>query len=417
MHSPEPAAAGQPTHSDARLPYLPGLDGLRALAVIAVVLYHAGLNVRGGFLGVESFFVLSGDLITGLLVAEWLRDGGIDVRAFWIRRARRLLPALFVLLAGMAVAVAVLLPDERGQYGGDALAALGYVLNWRLVLSGQSYFDPTLRPPLLQHLWSLAVEEQFYLLWPLLFAAGARFLRPAGLLAATLALACGSIVLLAALHEPGADPSRVYYGTDTRAAALLLGSALAMVWMPGHLPWTGKRSGRALDLAGLLALGMLLLLYRVLNDGHPLLYPYGLGMVTLATGIVIAATAHPEARLVSRLLGFETLRWIGQRSYSIYLWHWPVMMLTRPYVDLPFGGWPLLALRIAAVLLLADASYRLVEIPIRSGAWRPAVRQVMARLRAYADAARARGRRLTGSDYRSLEPRLGPPVRSGSPDT
>ena len=276
MHSPEPAAAGQPTHSDARLPYLPGLDGLRALAVIAVVLYHAGLNVRGGFLGVELFFVLSGDLITGLLVAE--------VATRWRhRRACVLDPACPPAVAGVDCAA-----RRHGRGGGRFAAGRARPVRRRragrarlraqLALGPEraSYFDPTLRPPLLQHLWSLAVEEQFYLLWPLLFAAGARFLRPAGLLAATLALACGSIVLLAALHEPGADPSRVYYGTDTRAAALLLGSALALVWMPGHLPWTGKRSGRALDLAGLLALGMLLLLYHVLNDGHPLLYPYGL---------------------------------------------------------------------------------------------------------------------------------------------
>lgn len=416
MCSPEPAAAGQPTQLDARLPYLPGLDGLRALAVIAVVLYHAGLNVRGGFLGVESFFVLSGYLITALLISEWVRGRTIDIRAFWIRRTRRLLPALFVLLAGTAAAVAVLLPDELGHYGGDALASLGYVLNWRLILSGQSYFDPALRPPLLQHLWSLAVEEQYYLLWPLLFAAGARFLRPSGLLAATLALAIGSSVLLSALHQPGADPSRVYYGTDTRATALLLGSALALVWTPGYLPWTGRRAGRALDLAGLAALGVVLGMYRMMNDTHPLLYPYGLALVTLATGVVIAAAAHPEARLVSRLLGIETLRWIGRRSYGIYLWHWPVLMLTRPYVDVPFGGWLLLALQFAAMLLLADASYRLVEVPIRHGGWSTAWQHATGRLQTHAAAVRARTARLAGSS-RSLEPLIVPPARSSSPDS
>jgi len=290
------------------------------------------------------------------------------------------------------------------------------VLNWRLILSGQSYFDPALRPPLLQHLWSLAVEEQFYLLWPLLFAAGARFLRPAGLLAATLSLAAGSIVLLAALHEPGADPSRVYYGTDTRAAALLLGASLALVWTPGYLQWTGRSTGRVLDVAGMAALGVVLVLFRVMNDSHPLLYPWGLALATLATGIVIAAVTHPEARLVSRLLGFETLRWIGRRSYGIYLWHWPVLMLTRPYVDVPLGGWPLLALQFAAVLLLADVSYRLVETPIRRGTWSPAWQHVMLRIRTLADPLRAQARRLAGSS-RPLEPMIGPPASSGSPDS
>src|SRR5918998_6040437 len=175
------------TTGGVQLPYLPGLDGLRALAVIAVLLYHAGLPLRGGFLGVEAFFVLSGFLITALLLLEWRRHNHIDLPAFWLRRARRLLPALFFMLAGTLVFAGLALRGERTQLGADALATLGYVMNWRLIWSGQSYFDPLLRPSLLQHVWSLAVEEQFYLLWPLLFVAGMRFLRLDRLLALTLA--------------------------------------------------------------------------------------------------------------------------------------------------------------------------------------------------------------------------------------
>jgi peptidoglycan/LPS O-acetylase OafA/YrhL len=187
------------------------------------------LEVRGGFLGVESFFTLSGYLITALLLAEWRRDGGIHLGAFWQRRALRLLPALFLLLGGVLVFAYWLLPGETTALPGDTLAALGYVMNWRLIASGQSYFDPMARPPLLQHLWSLAVEEQFYLLWPLLFLAGMRLLGVRRLAVLLLAAAVGSAVLMALLYEPGADPSRVYYGTDTRAGGLLLGAALALV--------------------------------------------------------------------------------------------------------------------------------------------------------------------------------------------
>lgn len=219
-----------PPHNNTRLAYLPGLDGLRALAVIAVMVYHAGLPLRGGFLGVEVFFVLSGYLITALLVAEWQHEGRVDLIAFWRRRARRLLPALGVLLLGVLLLTVVFVPKDFSTFGADTVAALGFVMNWQLIATERSYFDPLLRPPLLQHLWSLAVEEQFYLVWPLLFVAGMRLLRPLGLLLATLLAVGASVGLMVTSYRVGADPSRVYYGTDTRASALLLGAALALAW-------------------------------------------------------------------------------------------------------------------------------------------------------------------------------------------
>src|SRR5215216_1043770 len=230
----------QPTNTPAtaptRLAYLPGLDGVRALAVIAVLLYHADLAIYGGYLGVESFFVISGFLITALLLLDWHSHGRVRLKVFWARRARRLLPALFITLAGTLALTAILLPDELAGLTRDALAAIGYATNWYLVAGQRSYFDAALRPSLLQHLWSLAIEEQFYVVWPLLFAAGMRFLRARGLLALTLLAAIASGALMAALYDPGADPSRIYYATDTRAAALLLGAALALVWAPGRTP-------------------------------------------------------------------------------------------------------------------------------------------------------------------------------------
>ncbi len=263
-----------------RLPYRPGLDGLRALAVIAVLLYHAGLAwIPGGFLGVEVFFVISGYLITALLLAEWRGRGRVALKAFWLRRARRLLPALYLLLVVTLAYAVVFLPGEVAGLRGDALAAFGYVTNWYLVFGQESYFEAVGRPSLLKHLWSLAVEEQFYLLWPLVFAVGmgvgATRLRRRRVVTVALAGAVASAMVMAVLYVPGVDPSRIYYGTDTRATGLLFGAALAFVWSQGGkyrpadtrhqrlgLPRRGRFRRRwgwvvptLLDLLGLAALG------------------------------------------------------------------------------------------------------------------------------------------------------------------
>lgn len=363
---PQPNETALP--GDVRLPYLPALDGLRALAVIGVLLYHAGLILQGGFLGVESFFVLSGFLVSGLLLAEWRRHGTIDIGSFWIRRARRLLPALVLVLAATLALSVILLPSELAALGGDMLAALLYVMNWHLVASQQSYFDPAIRAPLFQHLWSLAIEEQFYLLWPLLFGVGIRFLRPRGLLIVIVAAATASVISMAALYEPGSDPSRIYYGTDTRASGLLIGAALAILWLPGRLPGAAsRRAGRICDGLGLAALAGLGWAYLQLFDTHPLLYPVGFLAVSLGTAALIATATHPQARLLQQLLGWKPICWIGVRSYGIYLWHWPIFELTRPGIDVPLSGWPLLALRLFIVIGLAALSYHFIEQPIRSG--------------------------------------------------
>jgi len=357
--------------------YLPGLDGLRAFAVIAVLLYHAELHwIRGGFLGVEVFFVISGYLITSLLLTEWREQGRINLLGFWMRRARRLLPALYLLLVVTLAFAVVFLPDEVARLRDDALAAFGYVTNWYLILAEHSYFETVGRPSLLQHLWSLAVEEQFYLLWPLLLtvalwgaASMRRWRRRRLALFIALAGAAGSAVLMAALYQPAIDPSRVYYGTDTRAAGLLFGAALAFVWAPGQpRRWAGRTRPLLLDIAGLVALGALVWFYLRLDQYQPFLFRGGFTLVALATVVVILVAVHPHTYLGAHLLGWRPLRWIGLRSYSIYLWHWPVFMLTRPELDVPIDGLPLLALRLAATLVLADLSYRFVETPIRTGA-------------------------------------------------
>jgi peptidoglycan/LPS O-acetylase OafA/YrhL len=381
------------------LPYMPGLDGLRALAVIAVLLYHGGLTwLPGGFLGVEVFFVISGYLITALLLAQWRRYGRVDFKAFWLGRARRLLPALYLLLVVTLAYAVVFLPEEVAGLREDVLAALGYVTNWYLVLGQESYFEAAGRPSLLRHLWSLAVEEQFYLLWPLLLALGLSVgiagWRRRWVLLLALFGAAASALLMALLYEPGVDPSRLYFGTDTRATGLLIGAALACAWAPwrfgvagrgnrpaaadrlllqrGRLGWWRRRWGWTaplfLDLGGVTALGGLVFLCLRISEYDPVLYRGGLACVVVASAVVIMASAHPYARLGNDLLGRQPLRWIGERSYGIYLWHWPVFMVTRPQLDVPLEGPPLLALRLAITVALAELSYRYVEMPVRRGA-------------------------------------------------
>lgn len=380
---------GQP--GGTTLSYLPGLDGMRALAVTAVLLYHAGLAwVPGGFLGVEVFFVISGYLITALLLAEWRKHGSIDFKAFWLRRARRLLPALYLLLVGTLTFALLFLPEEVARLRDDVVAALGYFTNWLLIFSQESYFEAAGRPSLLQHLWSLAVEEQFYILWPLLLAAGLTFLPRRYWLPAVLVGAVASAGLMALLYQPNMDPSRIYYGTDTRAAGLLFGAALAFVWAPElirvsarydpnarnrrlhrarrhvrhRLGWTVPR---LLDLIGLAALGMLVWLCLSLDEFRPFLYKGGFALVAIVTTLLILIVVHPRAQVGAGVLGWGPLRWVGLRSYSIYLWHWPVFMVTRPQLDVPIEGIPLFVLRMVATFVLADLSYRFVETPIRRG--------------------------------------------------
>lgn len=352
--------------SPARLPYLPGLDGLRALAVLAVMLYHSNFGwMPGGFLGVEIFFVLSGYLITSLLLSEWNTRAGLDLRRFWLARARRLLPALFVAIAAALTFAVIFLPDEVAGLRGDALAAVGYVTNWYLIFAQKSYFATLGRPSLLRHLWSLAVEEQFYLLFPpLLLLLLKRFTRR-NVFLFLLVGAAGSALLMMLLYQPDADPSRVYYGTDTRASGLLLGAALAFIRTPG-LAVVGRVRRWLLDGIGLAALAYLVFACVQLNEFDPFLYRGGFLTVAFATLVVIAAVGAKTSRLGVGL-GVAPLRWIGERSYSLYLWHWLVLDVTRPQLDVSLDGVPLFALQLVLAFLFAEVSYRWIETPIRRG--------------------------------------------------
>ena len=361
-----------------RLPYLPALDGLRGLAVTAVLLYHANLAwIPGGFLGVEVFFVISGYLITSLLLAEWFEQGQLDLKGFWLRRARRLFPALLTLLLVVTGYVVLFLPSEVAMLRGDALSTAGYVNNWYQIFSYQSYFETVGRPPLLRHMWSLAVEEQFYLVWPPLFMLLMRRLCPRQVWGIVLVGAVVSLLAMAWMYQPNTDPSRVYYGTDTRAGGLLLGAALAFVWPPGRV--TLDAHHRVLDVIGLAAFGTLSACGLLINEFEAFVYRGGLCLTGLATVELLAVAVHPQARCVPRALGWGPLRWVGLRSYGIYLWHFPVFMVTRPQLDVPIDGVLLLFVRLALTLGIAALSYRWVETPIRQGllgrcwnAWRQA---------------------------------------------
>ena len=371
-----------------RLPYIAGLDGLRAIAVMAVVFYHADfLWAEGGFLGVEVFFVISGYLITSLLLVEWLRTGRIDLKTFWVRRARRLLPAVFLLLGVVTLWSVFFLRDTLYRLGGDIVAASTYVTNWFFIVRNDSYFEAFGRPPLLRHLWSLSVEEQFYVLWPLLFSIGFavvggrtkhatirrfRWLVIIG--------AIGSIAWMAYLYVPFEDPSRVYYGTDTRAAGILIGIALATAWMPWRLPArVSPRSTLALRVVGWGAMaGLIVILWRA-SEFSPWLYRGGIAVTSVLTAAVIAVIVHPAGGF-GWVLSNPLMNWIGKRSYGIYLWHWPIFMITRPGFDVPWNAPVTFIIRLALTFGIAELSYRYVEMPIRKLGYRVWMRGITRKL-------------------------------------
>jgi peptidoglycan/LPS O-acetylase OafA/YrhL/lysophospholipase L1-like esterase len=353
----------------ARLRHMPALDGMRALAVAAVLLYHGDVSwAQGGYLGVDAFFVLSGFLITGLLVSEWHSSGRIALAAFWARRARRLLPALFLVLAAVAAYAAVIAaPTELENLRRDGLSALAYVANWGQIASHQSYFETFAAPSPLRHTWSLAIEEQFYLVWPLLVFGVLRWRRGSlrSLAAVTGALLVASAVWMMVLYRPGVDPSRVYYGTDTRAQSLLMGALLALLLARRRRPF-GERATRALHGAAILAALWLGWIWVHTSERSGWLYRGGFTLCAVLVAIVIASVTRRDRGPLGALLSLRPFRWVGEVSYGLYLWHWPLyVFISEQRTGLQ--GTPLLAARLAATFAVATASFYLVERPIRRG--------------------------------------------------
>jgi peptidoglycan/LPS O-acetylase OafA/YrhL len=362
------------------LPYISALDGVRAIAVLAVMFYHADIPwMPGGFLGVDIFFVLSGFLITSLVLTELERTKRLDFKQFYIRRARRLLPALFLLLAVVLVIGAFIATDAASGLRRDIPAALVYVTNWVYVFSEQSYFEVIGRPPLLQHLWSLAIEEQFYLIWPaIVFLAfrrgtkradvsGREVVRHWALIGALVSTAIMVVLSLMGGYPDPTDGSRVYFGTDSHAMGLLVGAALATVWLPQNLRIPPVRSARLLvNGAGLGALAVLVWIMTTTHSNSPWLYRGGFLFFAVIVAVLIAAVTHPSSK-VGTVLGKQPLRYIGERSYGLYLWHWPIFLILRPGIDVPLEGLASLILRFGATFAVAELSYRYVEMPIRRG--------------------------------------------------
>lgn len=352
--------------------YMSGLDGLRAFAVMAVVLYHLNIDwAPGGLLGVGIFFVLSGYLITDILAGQWERHRRFDLVDFWIRRARRLLPAMFAMVILVVLWCLVVDHSRLPALAGDVPAALLYVSNWWFIFHKVSYFESFGPASPLGHLWSLAVEEQFYLIWPLLLALGLKFLpKRINLAGWILSLAAISALLMAVLYEPGSDPSRVYYGTDTRIFALLIGASLAIVWPSAKLKARVSNQARTvLDVVGVGTLFLLGWMIWHTNEYQPFLYRGGMVLIAIITALLIAVLAHPASRLAI-VLGCKPLRWLGKRSYGLYLWHFPVITLSTSQVSTTEPSIIKSIIQVAVSLLLAELSWRYVEQPIRYNGFR-----------------------------------------------
>lgn len=364
---PEPITRGER--------YMPGLDGLRAIAVLAVIFFHLDFGwAPGGLLGVGIFFTLSGYLITDILLGQFACRKAINLGRFWLGRARRLLPALFLMLLIVLAWVTIFGPAQPDQFRKSVVSAIFYVNNWQQIAANVSYFARFAPEQPLNHLWSLSVEEQFYILWPFILLIGLRLvrereangLRPR-LALWTLGLALVSSIEMAILYHPSLDPSRIYYGTDTRAAGLLFGAALAMVWPSRRLSRKILPAARRnLDLLG--CVGLLIIAVMIWRTGEfsQFLYRGGFVVLSLATVMVLMPLAHPACKL-GNVVGCRPLRWIGVRSYGIYLWQTPVIVLTSPQGT---HGQSLVrdVLQLAAILVISALSWRFVEEPIRHGA-------------------------------------------------
>jgi len=358
---------------------LPGLDGLRGIAVLAVIIYHADVSLLvGGFLGVDVFFVLSGFLITTLLIDELTQTNTVDRARFYMRRIRRLFPALFLVLFFSVLVSGLFVLDAAYHVRRDLPWAITFVLNWSYLFFEQSYFVNISRPPLLQHLWSLSVEEQFYVIWPILLVALYKVrigkLAPrVKIFFVSAALAIASTAWMIHLSVTNGfpipnDPSRVYFGTDTHAMGLLVGCAAAALWRYEKLNarLTPDRAA-ALNAIGLVSLAGLAYFFVFVSELNEFLYRGGFLVLSLLTASLVLVAAHPGLKF-GAILGNPVLKWFGDRSYGIYLWHWPIFVLMRSGIDIQWSEPIAFTAKTAIVLVVADLSYRFVEMPIRNGA-------------------------------------------------
>ena len=352
--------------------HIPAIDGLRAVAVTAVIFYHLGFTwIPGGFLGVDLFFVISGYVITRLLLDSIERSGGLDLRGFYKARARRLLPPMIFMIVVTGFYITIWAQDSVRRFVTDVPFALTGSINWWLVAKEQDYFEAIGRPPLLQHTWSLAVESQFYLIWPIILLLvlkrfGKKIIPFAALL---IAVVSASLLFYVSLQlDASSDVSHIYFGTDTHSVGLFLGSALAVSWIPQNFKSeVSKRAQNFIDFIGVFGLIGILASFLLIDESSPTAYKIAFPLAAVFGIAIITSIVHPASRFAP-ILQNRVLLWVGERSYAIYLWHWVIFQISRPSVDIEGEDWALIAVRILIVLALADISLKLVELPIRSGA-------------------------------------------------
>jgi len=353
--------------------HIASIDGLRAIAVTAVVLYHLGISwIPGGFLGVDLFFVISGYVITRLILDSINQSSALDLRAFYAARIRRIYPGLIFMVVCTIIFIGVWAPEAIKRFLSDLPYALTGTINWLLVARNQDYFETIGRPPLLQHTWSLAVELQFYLIWPIILLAVLKYFgkRNIARIALIIAMISGTALFFVSLQLDQANAkqiSHIYFGTDTHSLGLFLGSALAVSWIPQNLSANiEKRAQDVIDAIGVVGLLGLISTFLFIDQSNANLYRIAFPLAGIFGCLVIISLVHPASRFAP-LISTAPFRWIGQRSYGIYIWHWVIFQVTRPSVDLSGQTWALYLARVLLVLALADISLRWVEIPFRQG--------------------------------------------------
>nr|WP_235044489.1 acyltransferase family protein [Staphylococcus massiliensis] len=351
--------------------YMPGLDGLRAIAVLGIIIYHLNKQwLTGGFLGVDTFFVISGYLITSLLLNEYNKNGTIDLKRFWIKRIKRLFPAVFFMIGVVLVYTLFFEPDSIVNFKNDAIASIFYVTNWWFIFDNVSYFDQFEMKPFM-HLWSLAIEEQFYIFFPIVLLFLLKKVKKLNKIFTILfILSLVSLVLMIIIFSITDNSSRVYFGTDTRLQTLLLGVLLSFIWPPFNLrQHPPKRVVMFIDILGFISLALLILCFFFITDKTGWIYNGGFYLISLMTLFLIAACAHPASKL-AKLMGNKVFVYIGKRSYSLYLWHFPVITLLHNHFVKGQYPWYVYLLDILIMLALTEFSYNFIEKPIRKGGFK-----------------------------------------------
>ena len=354
--------------------HISSIDGLRAIAVTAVVLYHLGISwIPGGFLGVDLFFVISGYVITRLILDSINQSSALDLRAFYAARLRRIYPGFIFMVICTIIFIGVWAPEAIKRFLTDLPYALTGSINWYLVARNQDYFETIGRPPLLQHTWSLAVELQFYLIWPIILLTVLKYFgkKNVARIALAIAIISGVTLFIVSLSLDQANAkqiSHIYFGTDTHSLGLFLGSALAVSWIPQNLSAAiTKRAQDVIDGIGVVGLLGLISVFLFIDQSNANLYRIAFPLAGIFGCLVIISLVHPASRFAP-IISTAPFRWVGQRSYGIYIWHWVIFQVTRPSVDLSGQSWALYLARVLLVLALADISLRWVEIPFRQGA-------------------------------------------------